>query len=182
MLRIEVEPQKFLDERTSEIVQVPGATLDLEHSLISIKKWESKWHKPFLGKNDKTNEEILDYVQCMSLKPNINPIVYQYLPSDALVQIISYIKDPMTATWFNTNAIGAAHNSMEVITNEIIYYWMIKFNIPIECQKWHIEQLLALIKTISIKDAPSKKMTAQEELAQRKALNAQRRAKMRSKG
>lgn len=182
MLEIYIEPQEFLNEETNEIIRVPDAKLQLEHSLISIKKWESKWHKPFLGKAEKTNEELLDYIRCMSLTSNINPLVFQYLPPHIMVEIINYIKDPMTATWFNTNSIGASKSSMETITNEIIYYWMIKFGVPFECQKWHIEQLLALIKTISIKDAPSKKMSKQEELAQRKALNAKRRAQMKSRG
>lgn len=182
MLEIYVEPQEFLNEETNEIIRVPGAKLKLEHSLISIKKWESKWHKPFLGNGEKTNEELLDYIRCMSLTSNIDPLVFQYLPPHAMVEIINYIKDPMTASWFNTSSIGASNFSMEIITNEIIYYWMIKFGVPFECQKWHIEQLLALIKTISIKDAPSKKMSKQEELAQRKALNAKRRAQMKSKG
>lgn len=183
MLEIKIKPQEFLNELTSEIVKIPGATLRLEHSLISIKKWESKWHKPFLEKNEKTNEEILDYVRCMSLDSNINPIIYQYLPGYALDEILKYIQDPMTATWFsNNNAVGAAKSRNEVITNEIIYYWMIKFNIPVEFQKWHIEQLLTLIKVISLKDSPPKKMSQKEAAAQQRALNAQRRSKMHSKG
>lgn len=183
MLKLVIEPQALLDEKTLSIINIPGATLELEHSLISIKKWESKWHKPFLDKKDKTIEEIIDYIECMTIKGNVDPIVYQHLPSEAIEKVITYIQDPMTATWFsNNNTIGAQRSSGEVVTNEIIYYWMIELGIPVEFQKWHISQLLTLIKVVTLKRQPPKKMSQKEAMAQQRALNAQRRAKMKSKG
>lgn len=157
--------------------------LQLEHSLISLKKWESKWHKPFLGKNDKSPEEITDYIRCMTIGKEPDPIVYLFIPPEKIEEIVKYIENPMTATWFSKDGkVGASKSSKEVITNEIIYYWMISLGIPVDFQKWHLNQLLTLIKVVNIKNEPKKKMSRKQEAQQRAALNAQRRAKYNTKG
>lgn len=183
MFLLTIPEQEFWNEKTGEFIQVKETNLQLEHSLISLKKWESKWHKPFLGKGDKTNEEILDYIRCMTIGHVSDPKIYNYISQKTITDIIAYIDDPMTATWFsNDKKVGAAKKNNEIITNEIIYYWMISLNIPVEFQKWHLNQLLTLIKVVNIKNEPKKKMSKRDELKQRSALNAARRAKYNTKG
>lgn len=176
---------EFFNDNTQTFyyVNIKETILQLEHSLISIKKWEEKWHKPFLKKEDKTTEEILDYIRCMTInRTRVDSMVYKYIPMDLINEIVEYIKDPMTATTFNDTLIGAQKNAKEIVTAEIIYYWMVTYNIPVEFQKWHLNQLLALIKVVSIKNSPGKKMSKREAAQQRAALNRARREKYKSKG
>lgn len=153
--------------------------LQLEHSLISLSKWESKWHKPFFS-SSKTDEELLDYIKCMTLTSNVKPDVYDHLSPDNIRAINEYIKDPMTATTFSkSNSRGT---SREIITSELIYCWMIQLGIPFECQKWHIERLITLIRVCEIKNAPPKKHSVNEIRSRNAALNAMRRKALNSKG
>ena len=181
MLKIKIPEVEGFDEKKNEFVKIcPETCLQLEHSLVSLSKWESKWHKPFLSKTDvKTYEETIDYIKCMTLTQNVNPAVYSNIPASVMEQISAYIEDPMTATTFGESG---KNNSREIITSEIIYYWMVSFNIPFECQKWHLNRLLTLIRVCSIKNAPKKKMSTNEIIARNRALNAQRRAQLNSRG
>lgn len=183
MLEIILEEQELYSESRNEFLTIPAAKLQLEHSLISIYKWESKWHKPFLGE-EKTIPEINDYVRCMTLNKGIDPIVYEFLQPTTVLKIIEYMRDPMTATTFsNMDKInGLKRFPNERVTAELIYYWMITLNIPVEFEKWHLEKLLTLIKVVNIKNTPPKKMSAKEAAMERARLNAQRRAKYNSKG
>lgn len=182
MKKITIPEDELFDEFTGEFIHIEETTLQLEHSLISLKKWEEKWHKPFLTKEKKTEEEVLDYIRCMTIN-HVKPEIYQHIPEYVVKEIIAYIENPMTATWFSDNStVGAQKHSREVITAEIIYYWMISYNVPVEFQKWHLNQLLTLIKVISIKNGPKKKMGRKEAAQQRAAINAARRAKYNSKG
>lgn len=176
-------------------------TLKLEHSLIAIAEWESKFHLPFLSTN-KTSTQMLAYIQCMTINKNVDPEVYGHLTSEHLNAISSYISDRHTATTFGHGWLDEIEDEkekqvpkkkQEIITAELIYYWMIANQVPIEFQKWHIERLLTLIRVCAIKNTPpdSKKKgkrgrlslaSNQEMLAKRNALNAQRRAKLGSKG
>lgn len=178
MLRIEVPDTEYLHEDTMEIETVKGGILHLEHSLISISKWESKWEKPFLNNDDKTEDQILDYIKFMTLD-SVSSEIYRNLTMKNFDEINAYIDAPMTATWFNEKD---SKPNREVVTSEIIYYWMISFNIPFECQKWHINRLLTLIKVCNIKNAPQKKMSKKDLVARNRALNASRRKKYKSKG
>lgn len=183
MLELTIEAQELYNEKINQFLYVPEAKLQLEHSLISIYKWESKWHTPFLGK-EKTIPEIKDYVRCMTLNKGVDPLVYEYLHPKYLLEIIKYIEDPMTATTFSNigHLIGAQRDRGETVTAEIVYYWMITLNIPVEFEKWHLEKLLTLIKVVNLKSGPSKKMSTKEAALQRAELNAQRRAKYNTKG
>lgn len=183
MLRVKIPDLEFYDEKANQFIMQKGCDLLMEHSLVSIAKWESKWHKPFLSeKNDKTLDETIDYYRCMTITQNVNPNVYRNITKDVAEKIYKYINDPMTATWFNDrNAVRGSRNE-EVITAEILYYDMIALGIPFECEKWHLNRLLTLIRVVSIKNAPSKKMSKNEVLERQRRLNAQRRAKMNSKG
>lgn len=182
MLELIIPPNEIYLEKENRFVEFKGGKLQLEHSLISVRKWEAKHHKPYLGNNNKTSEEILSYIQCMTLNREVDPNIYHFLTVEMMEKIAEYIKDPMTATWFNTSTIGAARTSNEVITAEIIYYWMVALNIPTEYEKWHLNQLTTLIKVVSIKNNPERKMDPREAAIQRMRLNAQRRAKYNSKG
>lgn len=178
MLTIHVPGRELFDNRTQQFVETKDQVLVLEHSLVSLSKWESKWKKPFLSKEDRTYEEMLDYVRCMTITQNVNPDVYLALTRVNMQAINNYIQDPMTATTFR-NKKGS---SREIITSEIIYYWMIALGIPFECQKWHLNRLLTLINVCSIKNTPEKKMSKADAMNQQRSLNAMRRAKLHSKG
>ena len=154
-------------------------TLSLEHSLVSLSQWESKWHKPFLAKEPKTVEEMIDYVRCMTLTQNVNPDVYTAITPKILAEVSAYIDASMTATTFSKKDKAP---SREIITSEIIYYWMISCNIPFECQKWHLSRLLTLIQVCNIKNGPQKKMSQKEIMSRNRALNAARRKKLNTKG
>lgn len=180
MLEIEVPTVEMFDENTNEFYNIKGANLQLEHSLISISKWESKWKRPFMSDGPKNVEETLDYFRCMTINKKIDPLVYKALNAQQIKEINEYIDDPMTATWINDR--NGKAGSREIITTEIIYYWMIKANIPLECEKWHLSRLMMLIRVFSIKDGPQKKMSKMETLQRNKELNEQRRAMLNSKG
>lgn len=179
MLQINLPEIRFFDERTEEFVFAGPVTLKLEHSLISLHKWESKWHKSYLHAENLTSEEILDYIRCMSLDPNLDIKVLERLTRANLKQIEEYIQNPMTATTFN---IRERKSDKTILTAEVLYYYMINFGIPFECAKWHLNQLFALIQVCSLKSAPSKKVDKKEAAATRAALNRARRARTGSKG
>lgn len=180
MLQIIIPASELWDEKKQEFVYAKEQTLQMEHSLISLRKWESKWCKPFLSKDKKSDEEILDYIQCMTLTPNVRPETYYRLTEDNIRMIDKYINAPMTATTFSSDKGGK--RSREIVTAEIIYYWMFSLHIPLECQKWHLNQLLTLIRVFNVKNAPPKKRSAQDTWRQYEALNAARRKQFNSKG
>lgn len=179
MLTIIVPEREYYDEEKGEFARSKEATLQLEHSLVSLSKWEAKWNKPFLSSDNKTEEEILDYIRCMTITQNVNKNIYYRLSRDNITKINEYINLPMTATTFSEK--DNARNR-DIITAEIIYYWMISLNIPLECQKWHLNRLLTLIKVCSIKNSPPKKMTKREIMSRNRALNASRKRALGSRG
>lgn len=180
MLQIYVPGVDGWDEVKEEFVSLPGTNLVLEHSLISISKWESKWHIPFLGKDQKTPEQVIDYVKCMTITPNVKAEVYDCLTKENIDQVMAYIEDPMTATTITDR--NGRRASREVVTSELIYYWMVALEIPFECQKWHINRLMMLIQICSIKNQPDKKMSKKSTAQQNAMLNAARRHKSHTRG
>lgn len=179
MLRITIPETEFYDETKEEFITYKAQVLQLEHSLVSISKWESHWNKPFLSGKDKTFEELLDYVKCMTITQNVSDDVYRRLTRQNVDEINTYIESPMTATTFSDRKESP---NREIITSEIIYYWMVTFNIPFECQKWHLNRLLTLIKVCNIKTNPPKKMGRQELAQRNRELNAARKARLNTKG
>ena len=176
MLKLTIKGEERWDEEKEVFVPaMKEHTLQLEHSLLSISKWEAIYHKPFLS-TELNKDMIVDYARCMTINP-VPDAVYDYISAENIDQITDYIKDPMTATWFSDKQPAHQGGKMngETITAEIVYYWMIQMQIPVEFQKWHLNRLLTLIRVISVKNDPKggKKMTAQD----RKALNAARKAK-----
>lgn len=180
MLLITIPATELWDEKNCEFVKVKEQTLQLEHSLVSLSKWESKWHKPFLSKDEKTGEEILDYIKCMTITQNVDPRAYNFLTRENMEEINRYIADPMTATTFSEKEGGK--NGREIVTSEVIYYWMVALNIPPEYQKWHLNRLMTLIRVCNIKNQPPKKRSKRDILSSNTALNAARRKQLNTKG
>ena len=180
MLQITVPAAELWDEVEHQFINTKTQTLSLEHSLVSLSKWESKWCKPFLSKTEKTYEETLDYIKCMTLTQNVDPNVYRVLTRENVQQINDYIAAPMTATTFYSDKHGVP--SREVITSELVYYWMIALNIPFECQKWHLNRLLTLVRVCNVKNQPNKKMSSREIAKRNAKLNEERRKLLGSKG
>lgn len=180
MLKITVPASELWDEVNEEFIYRKEQTLQLEHSLVSLSKWESKWNKAFLGKQEKTDEEILDYVRCMTLTQNVDPEVYTRLSNDNYSKINAYIEAPMTATCFFDDK--QFKGSRETVTSELIYYWMITYNIPVEFQKWHLNRLLTLIRICNIKNSPPKKRSTRELMKRNAALNAARKNRLKTRG
>lgn len=181
MLEIDVpiSPEGWDDDK-QEFVEPKTQHLQLEHSLVSLSKWESKWHKPFYSKKELTAEELLDYVRCMTLNKNVDPDVYDHLTEKNVKEIKDYIDDPMTATTFSKEDKGRGNG--ETVTSELIYYWMIASNIPFECQKWHLNRLITLIRVCGVKNTPPKKRSKRDIMSRNAALNAARRKQMNTKG
>lgn len=180
MLKITIEGIELYDEIKEEFIETKTQTLTLEHSLVSISKWESKWRRPFLSKEPMSTEETIDYVKCMTIERNVDPNLYLGLTNDHVEEIKQYIENPMTATTFSREEKG--RNSGEIVTSELIYYWMTVFHIPPEYQKWHLNRLLTLIKICNIKNQPPKKMSQRDVMSRNAALNAARRKRLNSKG
>lgn len=180
MLEILVPGDEYYDEENNEFLYSEAQKLCLEHSLVSLSKWESKWNKAFLGNVEKTDEEILDYVRCMTIGTVIDMEVYYRLTTENYDQIKSYIDAPMTATVFGN--LEPASGGNEIITAELIYYWMIVFNIPVEFQEWHLNRLLTLIRVCNIKNAKPKKYSMEDTIKHNTSLNALNRKRFNSKG
>jgi hypothetical protein len=180
MLTIVVHGDEYFDEATQEFLTQGDVTVDLEHSLVSLSKWESITEKPFLVAGEKTTEEIYEYIKCMCLTPNIAPEIFSRLSQTNLEQVNNYIEAKMTATWFFEPKAGP--KSTEVVTSELIYYWLVTFNIPFECETWHLNRLFTLIKVCNLKNGKPKKMSRSDAVAMQRELNARRKAQLGTTG
>lgn len=181
MLKLEIPEMEVYDEKNEEFLSIKKQILCLEHSLLSISKWESKWHKPFLNKDPKTVEESIDYIRCMTINfRDVDNRVYGLLTRSAIEEVNRYIDDTQTATWFSHDP--SYPQSREIVTSEIVYYWMVSLGIPFKCEKWHFNRLITLIRVCNEKNAPSRKMPRKEQLSQQRALNNARRQRLKSRG
>ena len=190
MLRVEIPEQKdIFDESTQMFLpETKKTVLNLEHSLIAISKWESKWKVPYLDPNVKKSHEMeIDYIKCMTINNNlIDPNIYNVIPMPIYKQILDYIADPMTATQFkSTNNVkkrGSSITGEKIITSELLYYYMIANNIPSEYEKWHVSRLMVLIRICGIKNGPVKKKSKQEIISENDRINEERRNQLHSTG
>lgn len=177
MLELTVTLKEGYDESIGEFVELSGAVLQLEHSLVSLSKWESKWEKSFLdSKTEKTEEMLLDYIRCMILN-EYEEETLQKLTREQVTQINEYINAKRTATWFNERPTdGRRAPRAKVITSDLIYYWMVAMTIPFECQTWHLNRLITLIRITEAENKPKERMGRKESMAQHRATNQRRRS------
>lgn len=184
MLQILIPQSELFDEKKQEFISIKETKICLEHSLVSVSKWEAKWKKPFIPRtkmDKKTDEEIIDYIRCMTITQNVNPMIYSCLSNENITEIMNYIDDPMTATTIVKNSSKAGQK--EVLTSEVIYYYMFSCGIPLECQKWHFNRLIMLINIFGEKNNPKKKKMSRQEIMERnRELNEQRKAKLGTTG
>lgn len=182
MLRLKVVTDEGFNDETQQFVDVMSFDLELEHSLVSLSKWEEIWEVPFLGNQEKTKEQTLSYIMCMDLLGNFTQEIFPHLKADQFLQITEYIDAKKTAT---TVTERPGPPSTQIVTSELIYYWMIALNIPVEFETWHLNRLLMLIKVCNIQNSkgdPKNRMSSSEAAAQRRALNDQRRREFGSRG
>jgi hypothetical protein len=180
MLTIVVPGDEFFDNDKEEFLTQGDTVLHLEHSLVSLSKWETIFEKPFLGKEEKTTEEMVAYVHCMNVGDEIPPAVFSRITKENVSDINAYINAKKSATWFSE--LPTAPRASEIITSELIYYWLVTFNIPFEVETWHLNRLFNLIKICNIKSAKPKKMSRSELAARNKKLNEQRKAQYNTRG
>lgn len=181
MLTITVKAQELYDEVNNRFTTIEDTTLELEHSLYAISKWESKWKTPFLQNKEHSKQEVLSYIECMCMTPDIPHETFFGLTSSQVKEITDYINDPMSATTINNRQQGGNHTG-EVVSSELIYYWMNEGGISMECEHWHLNRLMKLIEVTSIKRQPPKKMSRHEAMSRQSALNKARRARTGSRG
>lgn len=180
MLQLKIPDASFFDEKTETFYDIKGQTLQLEHSLVSISKWEAKWKKPFLSREAKTREETLDYIRFMTMTQCVNPLLYSLITDEMVDKVNQYIDDPMTATKFKK--VEGKGSGNKTVTSEEIYYYMTAYQIPFEAQRWHLNRLMTLIRVCDEKNRPKKKGRRGEHRADWSKANAARRAKAGSKG
>lgn len=161
------------DSKNNRFIYSKEQSITFEHSLVSISKWESKWHIPFMSNDEKTTEQIFDYIKCMTITQNVKDETYNFLTEDNIKTIKEYIDNPMTATWFSENG----PKSRRVITSELIYYYMIESGVPMECQRWHINRLLTLIRVIN-EERKEHKMSTNELYRRNSELNRLRKQRL----
>ena len=169
---IEIPEIELYNELTTEIISYKGCKFKIEHSLVSVSKWESTWKKPFLH-TELNREEWIDYIRCMTITQNVDPMAYKLIPNKLLKEIQDYVMEQKTATVIKDT--GGKKRNGQLVTSELIYFWMASYNIPFECEKWHLSRLLTLIQVCSIESAPKKKMTKNEVYERQRAINRARR-------
>lgn len=187
MKRIAIPAGLFFNEADNSFIENEPIIIEIEHSLVAVSKWESKWHTSFFDDTKKTTEQTIDYIRCMTLTPDVDPSVYYVLPPDVLKEIGDYIEDPMSAIdWSkkknNGNTRTYGRPSSETMTSELIYYWMFSYQIPKECEHWHLNRLLSLIHLFNLKNTPNKKMSQKALMSRNASLNAARRKALNTTG
>jgi hypothetical protein len=182
MLKLTIPATESFDYAKEEFIYTDELTLEFEHSLLSLSKWEQSFEKPFLGPAEKTPDEMLAYIQAMCFTPDVPIETLKRFTGEQFELLNQYINSPQSATWFNETVVKPASRGREVITAEIIYYWIFANEIPIDCQSWHLNRLFTQLKVFEQKNAPPKKMGKADAIAQRNMLNAKRKAEMKTSG
>lgn len=185
MITIHIPQSEIWDDGNNEFIYIEEQTIDMEHSLVSITKWEAKHHKVFLEENKKTPEEMMDYVRCMCINPLKNERDILGISKKDIEKITNYIEDPMIPFKLKSkddgNTYGRKKNK-DPMCGIMIYYYMVSCQIPFECQHWHINQLLALIQIYSMKENPGNPLKGSKLANRNTTLNAMRKARLGSKG
>lgn len=179
MLEITIPGGERWSDRENRFYYPKETTIRLEHSLVSLSKWEAKWEIPFIGNRNLTYEQNCDYVQCMNMTQNVSSEVFEFIPPETLAEIRQYVDKKMTATTIS-NTTG--RKSRETVTSEVIYCWMTELGIPFECQKWHLNRLITFIQVCQIRKAPQKKYRGSDLLRRNYELNELRKKQWGSNG
>lgn len=181
MLSLIVSGEEIYDEELNEFRSTPGYNLELEHSLVSLSKWESKYNKPFLSEEQKTPIEMYDYIKFMAIHPGVPEHVFLSLNDSDLARIVEYMNEKQTATWFNEPPNQSPMRT--AITSELIYYWISALGLDASVvENWHLNRLFTVLKVASIEGQPKKKKSRTEVLAEIRRKNAERRAKYEKEG
>jgi hypothetical protein len=180
MLRLIIAGEESFNEEDQTFSTIDDVIIDLEHSLLSLSKWESIYQKPFLSPEPKTAEEIFSYIQAMVITPNVDLDVLYRCTEEDVAKIQQYIDSKQSATTFGI--MPERRTQEEIITSELIYYWMVAFNIPFECETWHLNRLFSLIRICNIKNSPPQKISKIELARRNRELNAQRRSQLGTTG
>lgn len=181
MLKIIVQGQELFNEATNEFTVVDGIELEFEHSLLALSKWESIYEKPFLGPDEKTNEELIGYMKAMLVTPGVSSEVFSLVSPENILEIQRYIDSKQSATTFGSLP-DTPKAAKEIISSELIYYWLVAFTIPFDVETWHLNRLFALIRICNIKNSKPKKMTPSQIAERNRELNAQRKAQLGTSG
>lgn len=180
-IKLVIKANEFWDFNKEEFINTEDTIIHIEHSLAAIAKWEGRWKKSFFSNTALTGDELLDYIRCMTIEEDIPSYVYMSLSQENLETIKSYLEDPMTAAWFKEQP-KSGKSVGSTLTAEIIYYYMVELGIPFECENWHFNRLMTLIRVCSEKQAVPKKMAKKDIFSQNAALNAQRKARLKTRG
>ena len=182
MFTLKIDDVDFFDEKTERFFTIKGQTLQLEHSLVAISKWEAKYKKPFLGKERKTAEETIDYIRFMTITQNVNPLLYSAITAEQVQAINEYIDDPMTATKIAKQEGKGSGGAGKEVTSEEIYYSMTAYQIDWKAEKWNFNRLMMLIRVCEEKNKPKKKMRKGDIARRNRSLNAARKARLGTHG
>ena len=168
-------------KRVKKLMTVPPIHLEMEHSLLSISKWESKWKIPFVECQNMTPEQFIDYCRCMTINRQKDQNVYQYLMNVDAQKIGDYMADSMSARILSKKNSRKGQNRTRM-TSDYFYYMMIQLGIPFECEKWHFGRLMALIDCCQANSGNEPPMSYRERQKYYAELNAQRRRMLGTKG
>lgn len=182
MLEVIIPEDEFYDQSTNKFITIPSCKIVIEHSLISVAKWESKWHMPYLSDSPRSPIQELDYIKCMIIGSIPNDLTLKTLSAENIKLIRDYINNPMTATTFQKNSKSTGRGKKENTTAETIYAHMFAHSIPIDCQKWHLNRLLTLLRVCDLKNSPRDKMTKKQTAMWNAEQNALRKAKYNTRG
>lgn len=186
MYELKVKGGELYNNLTKEFIYVKPHTLIIEHSLISLHAWEAIWHIPFLGDQKLNYEQIVSYIKCMTLNHDVDPNIYLFITDENIKEVNAYIDNPMTATWFG-DGLGTSKKKKKragrIVTAELLYYYMLSLNIPFECRKWHLNQLITLIKVCNEEnETPNKKVSKRDFIKRRDEINEMRKKQLHTTG
>ena len=176
MFELTIGATEHFNQETSEFEMLNGVTIELEHSLFALSKWESKFEIPFLNNDNLTDEQMMYYIQCMTITKNVDPKLYGSLSEANIITVNEYLNKKHTATWFSEHGNGPGRRtSNEIVTSELIYFWLTACQIPFECEHWNLKRLLTLIQVCNEKNKPQKKMDRKTMMNKHRSVNASRR-------
>lgn len=179
---------ELFDEETNTFLHPVGKKLHLEHSLLSISKWEAEWEIPFLN-TDKTSEQSLSYIKCCVLDDDFDELLLNTLSDKNILDFNAYLSKGMTAkkiidlrSSLSQKRKSRRPASQKALTSEDIYYSMIQFHVWKECEEWPLQRLLSLLQLCSLKSNSTGEMSKSDQAKFYREENARRKAKYHTNG